>query len=98
MLDDRIYMHYYATRITPAITAPKVGLDSVYGIAAQEINGDYLDGGKTYKVTLPGPVPAKDSWLFIVYSGQHRSMLETDQKLAGLDSSNPSVQPNEDGS
>ena len=34
----------------------------------------------------------------MVYSGQHRSMLETDQKLAGLDSNNPSVKRNADGS
>ena len=34
----------------------------------------------------------------MVYDGQHRSMLETDQKLAGLDSLNPSVKPNADGS
>jgi hypothetical protein len=91
-------MHYYATGITPAMTAPKVGLGSVYGMAAQDINGDYLDGGKTYKVTLPSPIPAKDFWSFMVYSGQTRSMLETDQKLAGLDSNNPSIEPNEDGS
>jgi len=49
-------------------------------------------------VTLRGPVPAKDFWSFMVYDGQHRSMLETDQKLAGLDSLNPSVKPNADGS
>jgi len=98
MLDDRIFMHYYATGITPAMTAPKVGQGSVYGIAAQDVNGDYLDGGKTYSVTLPGPVPAKDFWSFMVYDSQHRSMLETDQKLAGLDSLNPSVKPNADGS
>ncbi|MDH5314988.1 MAG: DUF1254 domain-containing protein [Gemmatimonadota bacterium] len=98
MLDDRIFMHYYATGITPAMTAPKVGLGSVYEIAAQDKNGDYLDGGKTYSVTLPGPVPAKDFWSFMVYSGQTRSMLETDQKTAGLDSFNPSVKPNADGS
>lgn len=98
MLDDRIFFHYYATGITPAMTAPKVGLGSVYGIGAQDVNGDFLDGGKTYKVTLPSPVPAKDFWSFMVYDGQHRSMLETDQKLAGLDSLNPSVKPNADGS
>jgi hypothetical protein len=98
MLDDRIFFHYYATGITPAMTAPKVGLGSVYGIGAQDVNGDFLDGGKTYKVTLPGPVPAKDFWSFMVYDSQHRSMLETDQKLAGLDSLNPSVKPNADGS
>jgi hypothetical protein len=98
MLDDRIFMHYYATGITPAMTAPKVGQGSVYAIAAQDVNGDYLDGGKTYSVTLPAPVPAKDFWSFMVYDSQHRSMLETDQKLAGLDSLNPSVKPNTDGS
>ena len=98
MLDDRIFFHYYATGITPAMTEPKVGQGSVYGIAAQDVNGDFLDGGKTYSVTLPAPVPAKDFWSFMVYDSQHRSMLETDQKLAGLDSLNPSVKPNADGS
>ena len=98
VLDDRIFFHYVATGITPAMAAPKVGQGSVYGFAAQDRTGDYLDGGKTYKVTLPAPIPAKDFWSFMVYSGQHRSMLETDQKLAGLDSLNSSVKPNADGS
>ena len=98
MLDDRVFMHYYATGITPAMTEPKVGQGSVYGMNAQDVNGNFLDGAKTYTVTLPAPVPAKDFWSFMVYDGQHRSMLETDQKLAGLDSLNPSVKPNADGS
>ncbi len=98
VLDDRIFFHYLATGITPAMAAPKVGSGSAYGFTAQDANGDYLDGGKTYKVTLPGPVPANNFWSFMVYSGQHRSMLETDQKLADLDSNNPSVKANADGS
>ena len=98
VLDDRIFFHYIATGITPAMAAPKVGLGSVYAFTAQDGKGEYLDGGRTYKVTLPAPIPAKDFWSFMVYSGQHRSMLETDQKLAGLDSNNPSVKPNDDGS
>ncbi len=98
VLDDRIFFHYLATGITPAMAAPQVGTGSVYGFAAQDAEGNYLDGGKTYSVTLPGPVPVNNFWSFMVYSGQHRSMLETDQKLAGLDSNNPSVQPNSDGS
>jgi len=98
VLDDRIFFHYLATGITPAMAAPKVGEGSVYGFTATDSKGRYLDGGKTYKVHLPTPIPAKDFWSFMVYSNQHRSMLETDQKLAGLDSKNPSVKPNPDGS
>lgn len=98
VLDDRIFFHYYATGITPAMAAPKVGTGSAYAVAARDADGHYLDGGKTYSVTLPSPIPANNFWSFMVYSGQHRSMLETDQKLAGLDSNNPSVKPNADGS
>ena len=98
VLDDRIAFHYGATGITPSMTMPKVGTGSVYQVASLDTKGEYLDGSKTYSVTLPGPVPAKDFWSFMVYSPQHRSMLETDQKFAGLDSNNPSVKPNKDES
>ena len=63
-----------------------------------DAEGNYLDGGKTYKVTLPAPIPVNNFWSFMVYSGQHRSMLETDQKSAGLDSTSPSIKQNEDKS
>jgi hypothetical protein len=98
VLDDRIFFHYLATGITPAMAKPKPGSGSAYAAVAIDSEGRYLDGGKTYKVTLPAPIPVNNFWSFMVYSGQHRSMLETDQKLAGLDSNNPSVTPNDDGS
>lgn len=98
ILDDRIFFHYYATGITPAMAKPKVGTGSAYELTAEDSEGHYLNGGNTYKITLPGPVPANNFWSFMVYDGQTRSMLETDQKFAGLDSNNPSVKPNNDGS
>jgi hypothetical protein len=98
VLDDRIFFHYVATGITPAMAAPKVGTGSVYAFAAKDSKGRFLDGSKTYKVQMPHPIPMNNFWSFMVYSGQHRSMLETDQKLAGLDSNNPSVKPNADRS
>jgi len=97
-LDDRIMFHYAATGITPAMATPKVGTGSAYAATPKDAQGKYLDGGKTYKVTLPTPIPVNNFWSFMVYSGQHRSMLETDQKSAGLDSNMPSVKPNQDGS
>ena len=98
VLDDRIMFHYYATAITPAMAKPKVGTGSAYEMGVHDSEGRYLDGRKTYKVTLPSPIPAKDFWSFMVYDGQTRSVLETDQKTGGLDSNNPSVKANADGS
>jgi hypothetical protein len=80
------------------MATPKVGTGSVYPMASRDSEGNYLDGGKTYKVTLPNPVPAKKFWAFTVYSGQHRCELETDQKTAGLDSLKKDLKANSDGS
>lgn len=98
VLDDRTFFHYIATGITPAMAKSRVGTGSAYAFTPHDSAGRYIDGGKTYKVTLPAPIPVNNFWSFMVYSGQHRSMLETDQKFAGLDSNNPSVKANADGS
>ncbi len=98
VLDDRIMFQYAATGVTPAMAMPKVGTGSAYAFTAHDAKSNYLNGGKTYKVTLPAPIPVNNFWSFMVYSGQHRSMLETDQKSAGLDSNSPTVKPNNDES
>jgi hypothetical protein len=98
MLDARTMFHYMATGITPAMADAKPGTGSAYAFAARDSNGDYLDGGKTYKITLPAPIPVGQFWSFAVYDNQTRSMLETDQKLAGIDSNQPEIKKNEDGS
>ena len=98
MLDYRTFMHYVATGITPAMAHSAVGQGSAYAFTAHDAQGRYLDGGKTYRVTLPAPIPAKEFWSFAVYSGQHRGLLETDQRSAGVDSLSPDLQANPDGS
>jgi hypothetical protein len=98
MLDARTLFHYYATGITPAMAYSKPGTGSAYAYATRDSMGRYLDGGKTYKITLPAPIPAGQFWSFMVYDGQTRSMLETDQKLAGLDSNQQGIKKNPDGS
>jgi hypothetical protein len=98
MLDVRAMFHYYATGITPAMSRSKPGTGSAYAVSVRDSAGRYLDGGKTYKITLPGPVPASRFWSFTVYDNQTRSMLQTDQKLAGIDSNQPNFKKNADGS
>jgi hypothetical protein len=98
LLDARTMFFYYATGITPAMAMAKAGSGSAYAVAVKDSKGDYLDGGKTYKITLPGPVPAKAFWSFVVYDNQTRSLLETDQKLAGVDSTDKALKVNTDGS
>jgi hypothetical protein len=98
ILDARSMFFYYATGITPAMSDAKPGTGSAYEVGFLDSEGNALDGGKTYKVTLPGPVPAKQFWSFTVYSNQSRSLLETDQKSAGIDNTAPGLKANSDGS
>ena len=98
ILDARTMFHYYATGITPAMSYSKPGTGSAYAVAARDSQGRYFDGGKTYKITLPAPIPAAQFWSFTVYDNQTRSLLETDQKLGGLDSNQKGIKKNADGS
>jgi hypothetical protein len=95
--DARIYMHFYATGITPAMAARNVGVGSQYLIAYLDKDGNALDGSKTCKIHLPPNVPAKDFWSFTLYDNQTRSMLQTDQRFPGVDSLGE-VKANADGS
>ena len=99
LLDSRVYFHFYATGITPAMAAKNVGKGSQYLIAYLDKDGNALDGSKTYKINLPKGIPAKDFWSFTLYDNQTRSMLQTDQQFPGVSSvdKNP-PKPNDDGS
>ena len=98
LLDSRIYMHFYATGITPAMALKNVGKGSQYAIAYLDKDGNALDGSKTYKINLPKDVPAKDFWSFTLYDNQTRGMLQTDQQFPGVDSSEEGLKQNADGS
>jgi hypothetical protein len=99
LLDSRAYMHFYATGITPAMAVKNVGKGSQYAIAYLDKDGDALDGSKTYKITLPKDIPAKDFWSFTLYDNQTRSMLQTDQQFPGLSSVDATPpEANDDGS
>ena len=94
-LDSRTLWYYIAIGVSPSMGTPPVGQGSVYPMLFRDSKGNYLEGDKTYSVTLPGPVPARNFWALTVYDSQTRSLLETDQRSAGLDSnSGPKAGPN----
>ena len=107
MLDGRIAFHYFATGITPAMSNPKVGEGSVYAAGARDSKGNWLDGGKNYKLTFPANIPQGNFWSVTIYDTQTRSLLQTDYPYPAIGSGagfpkdgspNGAVQQNKDGS
>ena len=91
-LDARTMSFYYFTGLSPTMASPQLGQGAAYVYTARDGKGEWLDGSKNYKVTLPPNIPAGRFWSFNVYDNQHRSFLETDQKTAGLDSTLPGAE------
>jgi hypothetical protein len=100
-MSARTGFFYIATGITPAMIMRLTEVGSQYLGAMKDANGVYLDGAKSYKVTLPKDIPAAAFWSFTVYDNQTRSMLATPQKYprAGSQSfPSPAAEVAEDGS
>lgn len=57
---------------------------SLYWLGLRDSNGATLDGGKSYKLTVPQPVPGKLFWSVTVYDTDTRSQIITDQGKAAL--------------
>lgn len=97
--DSRLWFLFNAIGITPAMALVKPGAGSQYAIAGMDANHEVLDGAKTYKLHLPPDVPVAVNWSVTIYDTQTRSMLQTDQPNAGINSLNKDqVSMNKDGS
>lgn len=83
-LDAREKWFYQAQVESPAMFRRSPGAGSLYWLGVRDSAGAYLDGGKTYKLTVPLPVPAKLFWSVTVYDAETRSEIKTDQDYAAL--------------
>jgi hypothetical protein len=97
-MDGRLWMHYNAVCVTPAMALTRPGAGSDYMITGLDSQGRPLDGAKTYKLHLPPNFPVKDNWSVTIYDPQTRSMLQTDQMYAGINSLSADQKQNTDGS
>ena len=96
-LDSRTSFFYMATGTTPAMCMRLTGIGSQYLYAMCDSDGDFFDGGRNYKLTLPADIPQSRFWSVILYDRQTRSMLQTDQPHPSLGSQSGTVETNPDG-
>lgn len=75
---------YQAQIESPAMFNRSPGAGSLYWLGIKDNTGAYLDGGKTYKLTVPLPVPGKLFWSITIYDNESRSEIATDQNKAAL--------------
>jgi len=100
-LDSRTAFYYGYTMDSPGMIMRLPNVGSQYLMGFMDADKNYLDGGKTYKVTLPPNIPAAAFWSFTVYDNQTRSMLQTPQRYPRAGSQtypSPAAVANADGS
>jgi len=83
-LEAREKWFYQAQIESPAMFARAPGAGSLYWLCARDSTGAYLDGGRTYKLSVPLPVPDKLFWSITVYDAETRTEIVTDQHQAAL--------------
>jgi hypothetical protein len=100
-LDSRTAFYYGYTMDSPGMIMRLPNVGSQYLMGFTDADKNYVDGGKTYKVTLPPNIPAAAFWSFTVYDNQTRSMLQTPQRYPRAGSQTyptPAAVANPDGS
>jgi hypothetical protein len=97
-LNSRTNFFYMATGITPAMCMRLTGIGSQYIYAMRDSEGEFFDGARNYRMTLPADVPESRFWSLILYDRQTRSMLRTGQAFPDVGSQSGRVKANPDGS
>jgi hypothetical protein len=83
-LEAREKWFFQAQIESPAMFARAPGAGSLYWFAARDNTNAYLDGGRSYQLSVPLPVPAKLFWSITVYDAETRSEIVTEQNQAAL--------------
>ncbi|MEM7437441.1 MAG: DUF1214 domain-containing protein, partial [Myxococcota bacterium] len=98
-LDARTTFFYLSTDLDSTLTSDAHGVGSKSSFLATDSTGAYLDGAKSYTVTLPPEVPAAEGWSMVAYDPQTRSMLQAPgTPRPSVVSSSPGLVQNLDGS
>jgi hypothetical protein len=96
-LDERASWFYEAIGNTVAMQGKTLGAGQLYLETSKDKDGDYLDGGKAYRLHVLPNVPAKQFWSITLYDNLTRGPVLTDQGSSDL-SSRQDLEKNADGS
>jgi hypothetical protein len=75
---------YQAIGTSPAMFRRDPAAGSLYWLGLRDKDGAYLDGGKSYRLRVPLPVPDRLFWSVTVYDAETRSQVQTEQGKAAL--------------
>jgi hypothetical protein len=94
--DERASWFYEAVGVSEGMMGRTVGFGQVYLESAKDSGGNWLDGGKTYRLHVPPDAPVKQFWSFTVYDNETRCFVDTG--VAPDRSSHDDIVKNPDGS
>jgi hypothetical protein len=96
-INARIAFFYAYTAVTPAMCMRLTGIGSQYLMIMRGGDGEFFDGSRNYRLTLPPDIPESRFWSMMLYDRQTRSMLQTDQPMPDVGSQSGTVVTNPDG-
>jgi hypothetical protein len=97
LLDERASWFYEAVGAGPAMAPKRPGPSSAYLSAYKDKAGEWLDGGRSYRLRVPPNPPIKLFWSLTVYDVDTRALILNEQKIADR-SSRMDLRKNADGS
>ena len=97
-VDERSSWFYEAIGMSVGMQGRVLGFGQVYLEASKDARGQWLDGGRSYRMRVPAGAPVKQFWSITLYDNLTRGPLLTGQGAADLSSRQPDLITNGDGS
>lgn len=97
-LDERTDWFYEAIGCSYAMVTTTPGVGSIYLSTYRDKDGDWLDGGRNYRLRIPADAPMKQFWAVSVYDMDSRTLFRNPSLKAEVSSNLKGLKKNADGS
>jgi len=97
-LDPRTEWFYEAIAASYVMITKTPGVGSIYLETYRDKDGDWLDGGKAYRLRIPPNPPMQQFWAVSVYDIDTRTLFRNEKLKAEVSSNSAGLQKNADGS